>query len=81
MERNPVSKFRPGLSAEEAMKEGLRRQEALDESGFSCWVNWWGSDGWRDGVRDELNSIEKGGMFCFRIKDGVVITDEGGRNE
>ena len=76
-ERNTVSKFGPGMSAEEAMKEGLQRQEAVGESGSSCWVNWWGSDGWRDAVRHELNSIPRGGGFWFRIDDGVVLIDGG----
>ncbi len=72
VERNTVSKFGPGMSAEEATKERLQRQEAVDDSGFSCWVNWWGSDGWRDELREEVNGMDRGGMFSFRIKDERV---------
>ena len=76
LERNTVSKFGPGMSAEEAMKEQLQRQEAVDESGFSCWVNWWGSDGWREEVREAVDGTERGCILWFRIRDRKVFIDE-----
>lgn len=77
VERNTISKFGPGMSAGEAMKEGLQRQEAVDEGGFSCWVNWWGSDGWREDVREAVHGVKKGVVMWFRIKDGKVVIDDG----
>lgn len=80
VERNTVSKFGPGMSAEEAAKEGLQRQEAVDKSGFSCWVNWWASDRWKDEIREELNGMGKRGAFSFRIKGEGVVVDHGGES-
>lgn len=77
VERNTVSKLGPGMSAEEAAKEGLQRQEAVDESGFSCWVNWWGSEGWKDEVREEVNSRGRGAAFSFRIDGDGLMIDQG----
>ena len=72
-----VSKFGPSMSAEEATRERLQRQEAVGKSGFSCWINWWGSDEWRDEVRNELNGMRKGGALRVRIERGVLVFDGG----
>lgn len=77
VERNTVSKLGPSMSAEEAAKEGLQRQEAVDESGFSCWVNWWGSDGWKDEVREEVNGRGRRAAFSFRIDGNGVVIGQG----
>ncbi|KAL8830802.1 MAG: hypothetical protein Q9191_001232 [Dirinaria sp. TL-2023a] len=39
LQRNSVRKFGPGLSVEEALAEKDQRQEAVDGSGFTGWVN------------------------------------------
>ena len=77
VERNMVSKFRPGWSAEEAKREGLQRWEAVEKSGFSGWINWWGNDDWRDEVRESVGSLRGGGGFSFRVtRDGIMVDDK-----
>ena len=75
-ERDGVSKFGPGMSAEEALMEGNQRQEAVEKSRFSCWVNRWASDEWEDGVSERLRRLRNHGGFCFNVSEaGVVVHD------
>lgn len=72
-----MSKFGPGLSAEEAKREGVQRWEAVEKSGFSGWINWWGNEGWREEVRESIRSLKDGGGFLFRITgDGIAMDDD-----
>ena len=74
IERDTVSKFGPAMSAEEAMMEGHQRQEAVDNSGFSCWINWWGSDNWREEFKEEVSRMERSrALFRFRIEAGRMV--------
>lgn len=76
VERDLVTKFGPGMSVEEASGESAQRWEAVTRSGFSGWVNWWGSGGWREEVKEGLRKLDGGGSFTFRIgEEGVVIDD------
>lgn len=79
IERDQVPKFGPGISAEEALKEGPQRWEAVEKSGFCGWLNWWDSEGWREEVREALRGLEGGGSFSFRVtQQGLEIrTDDG----
>lgn len=78
VERNRVSKFGPGLSAEEAKMEGVQRWEAVTKSGFSGWVNWWGSEGWRGEVREGVEGLKNQGRFSFQVtEDGIVMDHDG----
>jgi len=78
VERDRVRKFGPGMSVEEAVKEAPQRWEAVAKSGFSAWVNWWGSGGWKEEVREGVKGWERGGGFVFRVTGkGVVVGDEG----
>lgn len=78
VERNRVSKFGPGLSAEEAKMEGVQRWEAVTKSGFSGWVNWWGSEGWRGEVREGVEGLKNQGRFSFQVtEEGIVMDDDG----
>ena len=77
VERNRVSKFGPGLSAEEAKMEGVQRWEAVEKSDFSGWINWWGSEGWREEVREGVRALKLGGRFSFKVTgDGIVLKDD-----
>ena len=77
VERERVSKFGPGLSAEVAAKEGPQRWEAVGRSRFTGWVNWWDSEGWREEVREGVKGLEKGGSFSFSATDqGIVFVDD-----
>lgn len=77
VERNRVSKFGPGLSAEEAKREGLQRWQAVEKSGFSGWINWWGHEGWKDEVREGVRGLKSGGAFSFKVTgDGVTVDNE-----
>ena len=68
VERDRVSKFRPRLSAEEARGEAMQRWEAVEKSGFSGSVNWWGNEGWREEVREGIKGLKNGGRFWFRVR-------------
>lgn len=84
LERAPVPKFRAGISAQEADSERAERQKKMAEEGEGeggqrvvlGWVNWWGSEEWRDDVREGVRRWEKdweGGLrFCIG-KGGVVV--------
>lgn len=77
VERDRVKKFGPETSAEEAMKEGPLRWEAVDKSGFSGWVNWWESESWREEVREGVRGLDRGGSFSFHVTDeGFAVGDE-----
>ena len=69
-----MSKFGPGLSAEEAMIESNQRWDAVKKSGFSGWVNWWGHEHWREEVREAL---KVGVSFSFKVnRDGITVDDD-----
>ena len=63
VERDRVSKFGPGLSAEEAKMEGVQRWEAVEKSGFSGWINWWGYEGWKEEVKEGVRGLKLGEDF------------------
>ena len=74
VERDRVSKFGPRLSAEEARGEGMQRWEAVEKSGFSGSVNWWGNEGWREGVIEGIKGLKNGGRFWFKVSgDGISV--------
>lgn len=77
IERDRVTKFGPGMSVEEASGEKAQRWEAVTRSGFSGWVNWWGSGGWREEVKEDLRRMEAGGSFKFRVGEEGVVVDNG----
>lgn len=74
VERNRVSKFGPGLSAEEAKMEGVQRWKAVEKSDFSGCINWWGNEGWREDVTEGIKGLKLGGRFTFNVTgDGIVM--------
>jgi len=77
VERDRIRKFGPGMSIEEALKEGPHRWEAVAKSGFSAWVNWWGSEGWKEEVREGVKGLEMEGCFTFRVTEkGLEFGDD-----
>lgn len=80
VERERVVKFAPGLSIEEAESEREERREAVSKSRFLGWINWWGADGWNEGVREGLKGSESGprGMFGFVIDGRGLEIDHAG---
>ena len=80
VERERAVKFGAGLSVEDAESQGEERREAVSKSHFLGWINWWGADGWKDGVREGLKGLKSGvrGMFGFVIDErGVEVDDTG----
>ena len=74
VERDRVSKFGPGLSAEEAQRERVQRWEAVEKSGFFGWINWWGHESWKDEVREGIGTLKAGGEFSFNVtKNGFTV--------
>lgn len=62
------------MSVEEAVKEAPQRWEAVAKSGFSAWVNWWGSGGWKEEVREGVKGLEMGGaLFSALLGKGLWL--------
>ncbi|KAL9103339.1 MAG: hypothetical protein Q9163_001605 [Psora crenata] len=79
VERDTVSRFRPGMSVEEALREKDQRWEAVEKSGYSVWVNFWGNEGWRDEVREAVKALGKGMRFSFQgMHESVMLDEEAG---
>ncbi|MCJ1371158.1 hypothetical protein MMC20_002373 [Loxospora ochrophaea] len=76
-ERDRVSKFVPGMSAQEAVEEATRRQEAVGKGKFSCWVNHWNDQVWNGDVKANLQQLPNHGAFSFQIRaDGLAISND-----
>ena len=68
VEREKVRKFGPGMSVEECEAERKIRLEAVRESGFRTWLNWWGSEGeegWSSEVKEAVRRLRNGGEWMF----------------
>lgn len=76
LQRKSVRKFGPGMSVEEALAEKYQRQEAVDGSGFSGWVNWWNSEGWKEEIRMAVNAWSNRGGLQFAVTDKGVVFDK-----
>ena len=76
LQRNSVRKFGPGMSVEEALAEKDQRQEAVEGSGFSGWVNWWNSEGWKEEIRTAANAWSNRGGLQFVVTDKGVVFDK-----
>ena len=76
VERDRVPKFGPGMSAEEAANERQQRWGAVEQSGFSGRINWWGGENWRDEVGEGLGSLARGGSFQFKVTNMGIIVDD-----
>lgn len=77
VERDRVSKFGPSVSAEEAQRERVQRWEAVEKSGFSGWINWWGNEDWRNEIREGIRTLKAGGDFSFKVTDiGITVDDD-----
>lgn len=54
--------------------EGVQRWKAVEKSGFSGWINWWGNEGWREEVTEGIKGLKLGGRFTFNVTgDGIVM--------
>ena len=75
--RERVGKLERETGVDEAEGE---REEVIEkrEGRFGGWVNWWGAEGWREGVREglgELRARGSGGRFGFVVGEGGVDVD------
>ena len=78
LQRNPVTKFGPGMSVEEVLAEKEQRQDAVDRSGFSGWVNCWHSELWKEEVRIAIKAWTRCGGLRYDIIDiGVIFHGDG----
>ena len=57
---------------EEAAGDRNLREEAVERSGFTCGVNFWGSDGWAADVVGGLKNLDDGWAFGFRVEENGV---------
>lgn len=78
LQRNKFVKFGPGVSLEKVLAEKDQRQEAVDRSGFSGWINRWNSDTWKEETKTAVRSWSKRGGLSFAATDKGVIFDEDG---
>lgn len=74
--RLPVRKFPPGLTVEQALRESVDRQKAVDQSKFECFVNQSGMDGRAVKAFDGDRS-----GFIFVNAKKVVAVDKDGKDE
>ncbi|KAK0252030.1 hypothetical protein LTR91_001788 [Friedmanniomyces endolithicus] len=73
--RLPVRKLPAGISLEEAAREAVDRQQAVEAGKYSCVVNEWGLD---ERVLSKLQRPGEGGMgFGFRIEEEGLRVDGG----
>lgn len=88
LERPATPKFRFGISAREAESERAEKQKskvggeaAADRGQRVARVNWWGSEEWRDDIKDGVIRWEKNwggfGGVQFWIADGIRVQGEG----
>jgi hypothetical protein len=77
VDRGAVTKFGPGMSAEEATRDAAARQQAVDRGTFSGWVDRGrGSDEWCESIWHGLNRVKGNGRFWFCItEEGVWVED------
>lgn len=77
VERDGVTRFPAGMGLEGAMRDMGLRQRAVEEGGFSGWVDRWGEGEWRDEARETVRDGEgERGRFVFEITgEGVVVGD------
>ena len=76
VERDSVKKFGPGMSVEEAESESGARWEAVKNARFRAWVNWYGAEEWKEGVREAVKTLLNAGRMEFQIDEkGVMVKD------
>ena len=64
------------MSAEEAANERQQRWGAVEQSGFSGRINWWGSENWRDEIREGLGGLGRGASIHFKATNmGLLVQD------
>lgn len=73
VERDRVPRFGPGMSVEEAANERQQRWGAVEQSGFSGRINWWGSENWRDEVREGLGVWEEEPLSISRLLTWEIL--------
>ncbi|KAL9608399.1 MAG: hypothetical protein Q9167_006762 [Letrouitia subvulpina] len=76
VKRNSVRKFASGMSIEEMTREAGMRREAVEKSGFTAWVDWEGSENWREDVRRAMKRMPGNGRFGFKVTANRVLVGE-----
>lgn len=66
------------MSAYDARKDALMRQDVVHQGKFSAWVNAWGHEEWPRRVVDGIDALE-GGCFSFYVRDDGVEIPLSGR--
>lgn len=74
--REPVKKFPPGMTLEQAERERKQRQEVIERNLFRAEVDWWSSEMWSDGLKEKLRRDAKLRGFGFVIKEAGFTVDE-----
>jgi len=75
--RESVRKFPPGLSTEHAERDRGQRQEVVNRSRFRADVDWWGSEGWPEALKEGLRKDASLRAFGFVIQEEGASIDEG----
>ena len=76
LQRNSVTKFESVMSVEEVLAEKEHRQEAVDRSGFSGWVNWWDSGVWIEEIKMAVMAWDIRGGLRYDVTSRGLILDE-----
>ena len=67
VERDKVVKFVPSMSAEEALEDDPRRQEAVQASRFSAWLNRWDCSRWGNDILRSVECLDDKGRLSFEV--------------
>lgn len=73
--REPVRKLASWVSLEQAERDKSQRQEVVERGRFRAEVDWWGADGWAEGVRERARRERGVGGFGFVIDGEGVRVD------
>ncbi len=76
VQRDKVKQFASGMTLSEAAMENDRRLEAVQQAGFSGWIDEWESEGWSAEIRDRLRAVKGRGSFWFWVRDEGVGIEE-----
>ena len=79
LQRNSVTKFGPGMSVVEALGEREQRWEAVSRSGYSGWLNWWDSEGWKEEVKIAARAWGRHGGLRYDLAETDITFDEHAR--
>ncbi|KAJ9244559.1 hypothetical protein DTO271D3_3931 [Paecilomyces variotii] len=75
VQREPVRRFPPEATIQEAERDAPLRQEVVARGKFWAWVDTWGREEWPRRIVEGLER-RNGGRFAFWVSDKIVIGED-----